>query len=185
MLAYGFFRCLWWSWRCYNAIRPGQNGLDRGTACSAHHRSGANLSDYRTMERHRFKKAADKIGLGMVPSFHAFRRSHVSVMDDIPGGVPLIDKMAQLGHSHGSAGKASMTMLYTRSDLSRRRVFVEKLAKLVMPYDRLPVQANGRHQGHQEGVEESLPVTRPALDDPTATWSRWTDMWPEARPYVL
>jgi len=55
-------------------------------------------------------------------SWHVFRHTHATLGDQI--GMALADRVAQMGH-----GDLRMTMLYTHTDIERRRASIEKIAE--------------------------------------------------------
>ncbi len=58
-------------------------------------------------------------------SWHVFRHTHAALGEQI--GMAVSDRQAQMGH-----GDVRMTLLYTHSDLSRRRAAVETMTDRLM-----------------------------------------------------
>src|ERR1035437_4064278 len=69
------------------------------------------------------KPTAESLGMGWV-SWHAFRRTHATLMDQ--ANAAIADRIAQMGHS-----AFAMTLKYTSADIERRRGSVEQVSALV------------------------------------------------------
>ena len=75
------------------------------------------------MLRRHLKPVGKKRGIPWL-SWHVFRHTHATLGEQI--GMALSDRQAQMGH-----GDVRMTLLYSHSDLNRRREAIEELtAKL-------------------------------------------------------
>ena len=69
------------------------------------------------------KPMAESLGMGWV-SWHAFRRTHATLMDQ--ENAAIADRIAQMGHS-----ALAMTLKYTSADIERRRGIVELVSALI------------------------------------------------------
>src|ERR1017187_3782960 len=69
------------------------------------------------------KPTAESLGMGWV-SWHAFRRTHATLMDQ--ENAAIADRIAQMGHS-----ALAMTLKYTSADIERRRGIVELVSALI------------------------------------------------------
>jgi integrase len=65
------------------------------------------------------KPAGEKLGIPWL-NWHVFRRTHATLGEEI--GMALSGRHAQMGH-----GDVRMTLLYTHSDLNRRRQSIEAM----------------------------------------------------------
>lgn len=70
------------------------------------------------------KPTAERLDMGWV-SWHAFRRTHATLMDQ--ANVAIVDRIAGMGHS-----SFAMTLKYTSADIERRRGSVEQVSALVL-----------------------------------------------------
>ena len=75
------------------------------------------------LNKRTLKPTAESLGMGWV-SWHAFRRTHATLMDQANAAVA--DRIAQMGHS-----AFAMTLKYTSADIERRRGIVEQVSALV------------------------------------------------------
>ena len=69
------------------------------------------------------KPTAETLRMGWV-SWHAFRRTHATLMDQ--ENAAIADRIAQMGHS-----ALAMTLKYTSADIERRRGIVELVSALI------------------------------------------------------
>jgi len=69
------------------------------------------------------KPTAERLGMGWV-SWHAFRRTHATLMDQ--ANAAIADRIAGMGHS-----AFAQTLKYTSADIERRRGSVEQVSALV------------------------------------------------------
>jgi integrase len=86
------------------------------------------------------KPTATRLGMGWV-SWHAFRRTHATLLDQ--ANVAVSDRVAQMGHS-----AFAMTLKYTSLDIERRRQSMEQVSSLV-----------------QERLDENQTRTKPGADE--------------------
>jgi hypothetical protein len=69
------------------------------------------------------KPAAERLGLGWL-SWHAFRRTHATLLDQ--ADVAVADRVAQMGSGF------AMTLRYTSLDIERRRGRLERVSALIL-----------------------------------------------------
>jgi integrase len=75
------------------------------------------------LNKRTLKPTAESLGMGWV-SWHAFRRTHATLMDQ--ANAAIADRIAQMGHS-----AFATTLKYTSADIERRRGSVEQISALV------------------------------------------------------
>lgn len=94
-------------------------------------RNGTPLNE-RNLLRRVIKPVATALGIPWL-SWHVFRHTHATLGEQI--GMALSDRQAQMGH-----GDVRMTLLYTHSDLDRRRQAIETMSGRLMDWETSSVQ---------------------------------------------